>query len=67
MQSVGINSDRKTTHSLRHTATTNAAKQLSPQKVREMTRHENLETVLVYYHEIGRFDDPTEDYIDYGE
>jgi integrase/recombinase XerD len=63
---VGI--ERKTTHSLRHTAVTNAILHgATPLQVKGMTRHANLETVMIYYHDVERLRDPAEDSIDYGE
>lgn len=67
MLRAGINSERKTTHSLRHTAITKVVQTAGPMKAREMARHENLETTMVYTHEVGRISDPGEDYIDYGD
>jgi site-specific recombinase XerD len=63
---AGVVGDRKTTHSLRHTAITNAVKHGAPiQKVSHMARHTRLETTMIYYHEIDRLSDPAEGYIDY--
>lgn len=67
MLRAGINSKRKTTHSLRHTAITKVVEEADPMKAREMARHENLETTMIYTHEVGRISDPGEDYIDYGD
>lgn len=56
----------KTTHSLRHSAVTNAIRHgATPLQVQAMTRHSSLDTVLNYYHEVGRTDDPAEDLISY--
>lgn len=56
----------KTTHSLRHTAITNAIRHDAPlQKVKGMSRHASLDTLLIYYHEVDRLTDPAERYIRY--
>lgn len=58
----------KTLHSLRHTAITNAVRHGAPvQKVREMARHANLETTMIYYHETDRIENPAERFITYNE
>jgi integrase/recombinase XerD len=58
----------KTTHSLRHTAITSAIRHGAPaEKVRGMSRHSSLDTLMIYYHETDRIDNPAEEYIDYGE
>jgi site-specific recombinase XerD len=58
----------KTTHSLRHTAITNALKHDTLTRVsKQFARHASVETTMVYVHEVDRFSDPIEDKIDYGE
>lgn len=58
----------KTTRSLRHTAITSAIRHgASAEKVKGMSRHASLDTLMLYYHEIDRIDDPAEQYISYGE
>ena len=65
MDSAGIQGN-KTTHSLRHTAITNAIKHGAPiQKVKGMSRHASLDTLMIYYHEVDRLTDPAERYISY--
>ena len=57
---------KKTTHSLRHTAITNAVLHGAPvHKVKSMARHASIETTMIYYHEVDRLEDPAEGYIDY--
>lgn len=57
----------KTTHSLRHTAISSAIRHGAPgEKVRGMSRHASLDTLMIYYHETDRIDDPAEQYISYG-
>ena len=56
----------KTTHSLRHTAITSAIRHHAPiQKVKGMSRHASLDTLMIYYHEVDRLSDPAEKYINY--
>jgi integrase/recombinase XerD len=58
----------KTTHSLRHTAITSAIRHGAPaEKVRGMSRHTSLDTLMIYYYETDRIDDPAEQYISYGQ
>lgn len=65
-KAAGILGDRKTTHSLRHAAITNAVRHNAPvQKVRTMARHASLETTMIYFHEVDRIENPAEDYIAY--
>jgi integrase/recombinase XerC len=64
---AGVHGKNKTTHSLRHTAITNAIRHDVPMpKVQGMSRHASLDTLMIYYHETDRIDDPAENYIDYG-
>jgi site-specific recombinase XerD len=67
-QQAGVvdNGKRKTTHSLRHSAITNAIRRgATPLQVQGMARHQSFDTTLGYYHETGRLDNPAEDLIDY--
>ena len=58
--------NRKSTHSLRHSAITNAIRRgASPMQVQAMARHASFDTTLGYYHETARVDDPAEDLIHY--
>lgn len=64
---AGIQGKGKTTHSLRHTAITNAIRNGAPiQKVRAMARHASIETTMIYYHEVDRLENPAEDFVSYG-
>lgn len=55
-----------TTHSLRHTAITNAIRHGAPiQKVKGMSRHASLDTLMGYFHDLDRLTDPAEKYISY--
>lgn len=59
---------RKTTHSLRHGAISNAIRNSAePLQVQAMARRRSFDTTLDYYHEIGRTSAPAENLIDYGE
>jgi site-specific recombinase XerD len=63
---AGILGDNKTTHSLRHTAITQAIKNGgSPMQVQAMARHASFDTTLGYIHEVNRVDNPAEDLITY--
>jgi site-specific recombinase XerD len=37
------------------------------QKVQSMARHKNIDTTMIYYHEVDRLTNPAEDFINYGE
>jgi integrase/recombinase XerD len=64
--SIGILSPRKTTHSLRHTAISNAIRNgAQPLQVMSMARHGDFRTTQTYYHETGRLQHPAEDLIVY--
>lgn len=65
---AGVHGDFKTTHSLRHTAITNAIRHgAQVQKVQAMARHSNIATTMIYYHEVDRVENPAEQFIKYGE
>lgn len=56
----------KSTHSLRHTAITTAIQAGAPlQKVMSMSRHANIDTLMIYAHEIDRLEQPAEELITY--
>lgn len=68
MRRAGIVGKEKTTHSLRHTAISSAIRHGAPaEKVRGMSRHASLDTLMIYYHEADRIADPAEERIQYGE
>jgi integrase/recombinase XerC len=63
---AGVVGERKTTHSLRHTAITTVIRQGgSLLQAQAMARHADINTTLGYVHEISRLDRPAEDLIDY--
>jgi len=63
---AGVVGKGKTTHSLRHTAITNAIRHgATPLAVRQMARHTSFDTTLAYVHEVARTDKPAEDSIQY--
>lgn len=60
-----IDDRRLTAHSLRHTAITNALKGgASLQEVKTMARHANINTTLIYSHNLERMANPAERLID---
>ena len=64
---AGVVNGGKTTHSLRHSAISNAIRNgAEPLQVQAMARHQSFETTLGYYHELSRTEKPAEDLIDYG-
>lgn len=64
---AGVVGEQKTTHSLRHSAISNAIRHgATPPRVQAMARHSNINTTLIYYHETERTSAPAEDLIDYG-
>lgn len=68
IRAAGIRSPRKTAHSLRHTAITNAIRHgATPIQAQRMARHLDIKTTLAYYHEADRLTDPAEDRITYDE
>ena len=67
-KAAGVRGDRKTTHSLRHTAITNAVKHGAPvPKVQAMARHADISTTMIYYHETDRIENPAEGFNTYEE
>ena len=61
---AGIVNGRKTTHSLRHSAITKVARQ-DIMKAKQVARHVNINTTMIYVHEADRLDNPGEALIDY--
>lgn len=65
LRKVGIDDERLTAHSLRHTAITNALLGgATLQQVKEMARHSNINTTLIYSHNLERMNDSAEEFID---
>ena len=65
---AGVLGDRKTTHSLRHSAITNAIKNgATPLQVQSMAGHASYDTTLGYFHEVARTAAPAEDLVRYTE
>ena len=63
---AGVVGSDKSTHSLRHTAITQAIKAgASPMQAQAMARHESFDTTLGYIHEVNRLENPAEDLINY--
>lgn len=59
----------KSTHSLRHTAITNALRHGVPitRVSKQLARHASIDTTMVYVHETDRLADPVEEHIFYDE
>ena len=65
-QLAGVVGNRKTTHSLRHSAITNAIRHgATPMQVQAMARHSSFDTTLNYFHAEARTANPAEDFIVY--
>lgn len=65
-KAAGVRGRNKTTHSLRHTAISNAIRHGAPvQKAQAMARHANIQTTMIYYHEADRLEHPAEEFIRY--
>ena len=65
LKDVGIESDRITAHSLRHTAVTlSLLGGASIQEAQAMARHKNINTTLIYAHNINRIKQAPERLID---
>ncbi len=63
---AGVSSPSKTTHSLRHSAISNAIRNGGNlMQVQAMARHADPKTTMIYVHEIARTDNPAEDLIKY--
>lgn len=63
---AGVVGESKTTHSLRHSAITNAIRNgAAPMQVQAMARHSSFDTTLNYVHAVNRIDNPAEDLISY--
>ena len=63
---AGVVGNRKTTHSLRHSAITNAIRHgATPMQVQAMARHSSFDTTLGYFHAEARTANPAEDFIVY--
>jgi integrase/recombinase XerD len=68
MKSAGVTSEKKTTHSLRHTAITSAIRHgATPMQARAMARHKSLDTTMIYFHETDRLANPAESFISYDD
>lgn len=61
---AGIDSSKLTAHSLRHTAITMALLGgATIQQAQAMARHSNVNTTMIYAHNLDRMDTPAEDYL----
>ncbi len=65
---AGITSGRKSAHSFRHSAITNAIRHdATPLQAQQMARHGDVKTTLRYFHETDRLSNPAEDRIAYDQ
>ena len=65
MIAIGLNDTRLTAHSLRHTAITfSLLAGATTQEARLLARHSNINTTLIYAHNINRIKDAPEHKID---
>lgn len=65
LKEIGIDDDRLTAHSLRHTAITlSLLAGATPQEARAMARHADINTTLIYAHNINRIKQAPERKID---
>lgn len=65
-KAAGVVGDLKTTHSLRHSAISTAIRGgATPTQAQAMARHSNINTTMIYYHEVNRTQNPAEDLISY--
>jgi integrase/recombinase XerD len=65
---AGVANGGKTTHSLRHSAIINVIRNgATPLQAQAMARHRSFDTMLGYFHEVGRIDNPAEDLINYSK
>ena len=65
LKEAGIDSERITAHSLRHTAATEALKAgATIQEARQFMRHSNINTTLIYAHNLEKQDNPCSNLID---
>ena len=63
---AGVVGEGKTTHSLRHSCATNMLSNGAPlQKVQSAMRHANINTTMIYAHEIDRISNPAEAFVAY--
>ena len=66
MRKAGIDDPKKTTHSLRHTAITNAIVNGAPLRVvQTLAGHTSANTTSIYIHNVDRLQNPGEKFIDY--
>lgn len=65
LKAIGLNDSRLTAHSLRHTAITlSLLAGATPQEARAMARHSDINTTLIYAHNINRIQQAPERKID---
>ena len=63
-RNVGLNSDRLTTHSLRHSAITfSLLGGATIQEAQQLARHTNINTTMIYAHNLNRLENKAEESI----
>ena len=63
---AGVVGENKTTHSLRHSCASNMLRNGAPlQKVQSAMRHANINTTMIYAHELDRLANPAEAFVAY--
>ena len=66
-KAAGVVGENKTTHSLRHSFASNAARNGAPvQKLQSAMRHANIKDTMIYYHEMDRLTNPAEGFVQFG-
>jgi site-specific recombinase XerD len=66
-QASGVVGEGKTTHSLRHSFASNAARNGAPvQKLQSAMRHASIKDTMIYFHEMDRLTNPAEAFVTYG-
>lgn len=61
LKGIGLNSERLTAHSLRHTtATQNLLNGGTPEETQQLLRHKNLNTTMIYSHNLERLNNKSE-------
>ena len=63
---AGVVGNRKTTHSLRHSALSKVAETGGMLQVKALGRHASFDSSIPYIHEVARVSNPPEDLIEYG-
>jgi integrase/recombinase XerC/integrase/recombinase XerD len=66
LRAIGLNNNKLTAHSLRHSFATNAILNGAPlMQVKEAMRHKNIETTTIYAHLLDRISNGAEKYVEF--